>query len=297
VIVEKGVEKMIYPYLALDLDGTQLNEEKEIDLEVWNSMQAYQARGGHVILASGRTPLATKWIAETLGLSDPIISMNGAFLQEPSGCILGKSIFEYEDLFTFLALCQKQHIYAHFYTESELLVPEINHWNDQWISQSILSLERSGGIPERREYYRQQCAVKLVEDLVGYLQANKPKIYKIAVFKDGEQEDLRLYSEQLKEQIPNLQVSTSLNYKNLEISPKGVSKASTLKVLMAQLGVPLAHVAAVGDNFNDIEMLQSVGLGIAMGNAPAAVQETAGFVTTTNRQAGVARVIQNYLLE
>lgn len=288
---------MLYPYLALDIDGTLLNEEKEIDPQVLNSMQAYQERGGHVILASGRTPLAAKWIAETLGLSDPIISMNGAFLQEPSGHILEKWGFEYEELITFLALCRKQYIYAHFYTESELLVPEINHWNDQWISQSILSLERSGGKPERREYYRHQCAVKLVEDLVDYLQANRPRIHKIAVFKDGEQEDLRLYSEQLKEQIPNFQVSTSLNYRNLEISPKGVSKASTLKVLMAKLGVPLAHVAAVGDNFNDIEMLKSVGLGIAMGNAPDAVQEIARFVTTTNRQAGVAHVIQNYLLE
>jgi Cof subfamily protein (haloacid dehalogenase superfamily) len=287
---------MVYPYLALDLDGTLLNEEKEVDQEVLDALEAYQAIGGHVVLASGRTSLATQWIAETLGLNVPVISMNGSFLHDSSGRLLRKSQFNDEDLFYFLALCRKRQIYAHFYTERELLIPEINQWNERWTAQSILPLEQSGGNPQRCDYYRKQCKVRLEEDLMGYLQENKPSIYKIAVFTDGHEAILRDFSGFLHEQIPNFHVSTSLNYRNLEISPKGVSKASTLKVLLDHLNVPLALAAAVGDNFNDVEMLQSVGFGVAMGNAPTAVKETARFVTKSNRQAGVAHFIKNYLL-
>ena len=66
--------------------------------------------------------------------------------------------------------------------------------------------------------------------------------------------------------------------------------------LAQQLGIPLAHVMAIGDNNNDIEMLEAVGWGVAMGQAADNVQSIAQAVTTSNAEDGVARAIELYAL-
>jgi len=78
----------------------------------------------------------------------------------------------------------------------------------------------------------------------------------------------------------------------LEIVPIGINKAEALMHLSATLGLELSQVAAIGDGLNDLEMLREVGLGIAMGNAPEAVKSVAGWVTSTNNEAGVAQAVR-----
>ena len=73
-------------------------------------------------------------------------------------------------------------------------------------------------------------------------------------------------------------------------------KASSLIKLTNELGIPLSKVAAIGDNFNDLKMLKTAGLGIAMANAPSIVRETADVITGSNSQAGVAKAIYHYIL-
>ncbi|MEH7276163.1 HAD family hydrolase, partial [Neobacillus vireti] len=90
---------------------------------------------------------------------------------------------------------------------------------------------------------------------------------------------------------------SSLNFLNLEISPAGVSKASSLIKLTQQLDIPMSQVAAIGDNYNDSLMLTAAGLGIAMDNAPKEVKEAADVVTGSNDEAGVAQAIRRYLLK
>jgi hydroxymethylpyrimidine pyrophosphatase-like HAD family hydrolase len=94
-----------------------------------------------------------------------------------------------------------------------------------------------------------------------------------------------------------MEISSSFNYLNLEISPSGVTKASTLLKLTEQLDIPISKTAAIGDNYNDALMLSMAGLGIAMGNAPEQVKQLADQVTGKNNKAGVAQAIRRYLLE
>ena len=74
------------------------------------------------------------------------------------------------------------------------------------------------------------------------------------------------------------------------------SKAAGLTALAQQLDIPLAHVMAIGDNNNDIEMLEAAGWGVAMGQASDAVRSIAQAVTTSNVEDGVARAIEQYAL-
>lgn len=81
-----------------------------------------------------------------------------------------------------------------------------------------------------------------------------------------------------------------------EFLVKGVSKASGLKTLAQRLGIDAEHVMAIGDQLNDLEMLEWAGLGVAMGNAVAGIQEVADVVTGSNEEAGVAQAIERYIL-
>lgn len=81
----------------------------------------------------------------------------------------------------------------------------------------------------------------------------------------------------------------------LEIIAPGVNKAKAVKELAHALGVGLSEVAAIGDGENDVEMLQAVGLGIAMGNACDAAKAVAGWLTGTNDEGGVAQAVRRLM--
>ncbi|WP_190284717.1 Cof-type HAD-IIB family hydrolase [Bacillus sp. S3] len=288
---------MKYSLLATDLDGTLLNDEKEIDVETIEAIQEYRSQGGRVVICSGRSPLSTKWIARTIGLEgEPIIAYNGAILLDETGEISEQAIFQHEPLLLFWELCEAEGIYAHFYEGDTLLVPAVNKWNENWIENNIPALEKSGASPASCETVRKYCQVKVIDHFYQYMKEQQPKITKIAVFDDGDR--LAEFSKRIAEQVGgDMEISSSFNFLNLEISPSGVTKASALLKLIEQHGIPITQTAAIGDNYNDSLMLSMAGLGIAMGNAPEKVKLLADHVTGNNNEAGVAAAIRRYLLD
>ncbi|TCN26086.1 HAD family hydrolase [Mesobacillus foraminis] len=283
---------MRFPLLAIDLDGTLFNDHKEIDPVNIHAIHRYRELGGKVVICSGRSPLSTKWVAETIGLCEPIIAYNGSIILDENGEIIETSNFQQGTLISFLDSCQTRGIYAHFYEGDTLLIPEENEWNDKWIENNIPLLAHSGGTLEGCNRYRSQCQVKLIDDLFQYISENMPKISKIAVFDKAH--DLREFSHQLASK-HEMEISSSFNYANLEISPAGVSKGTSLLRLADLLKIPLSRVAAIGDNYNDVQMLKTAGLGIAMGNAPSEVKAQADTVTNDNNAGGIAAAINEYL--
>jgi Cof subfamily protein (haloacid dehalogenase superfamily) len=286
---------MKYSVLAIDLDGTLLNDEKEIDARDREAIQSFRAKGGIVIIISGRTPSSTRWIAENLNLTEPIIAFNGAVIQQASGTYFDTFRFDNVEILRFIEICTLHDIYFHLYSGDTLLIPKETRWNQNWVEQNIPSLQHSGGDPERCQVYRDQCAVKRMKSIGEYVRLGQLEIAKIAVF--HENKSLLPFATLLKKQFPSFEITSSLNYTNLEISPSGVTKGSSLAKLMNALGIPLQKVAAIGDNFNDVSMLETVGLGVAMGNAPEQVKARARVVTNTNQHAGVARAIYEFLLD
>jgi hydroxymethylpyrimidine pyrophosphatase-like HAD family hydrolase len=83
---------------------------------------------------------------------------------------------------------------------------------------------------------------------------------------------------------------------NLEVNPKGISKASGIAEVCRQLGITMNEVVAMGDSLNDMSMIREAGLGVAMGNAQEALKEAADLVTVTNNEHAVARIIREHVL-
>ncbi len=88
--------------------------------------------------------------------------------------------------------------------------------------------------------------------------------------------------------------STGSKPSYLEIMDRSVSKTSAIRFLQERWGVARQQVIAVGDNFNDMDMLEYAGVGVAMGNAPESVKNAADEVTLSNDDDGVAKVIEKY---
>ncbi|QKY69972.1 Cof-type HAD-IIB family hydrolase [Lentibacillus sp. CBA3610] len=93
----------------------------------------------------------------------------------------------------------------------------------------------------------------------------------------------------------DLELTNSLPM-NIEVNPKGVSKASALHNVCEELGITMANVMAAGDSLNDIKMIQEAGVGIAMGNAQEAIKNVADYVTDTNDQDGAGKAIEKFVL-
>src|SRR5207253_1712140 len=87
-----------------------------------------------------------------------------------------------------------------------------------------------------------------------------------------------------------------LDYHQAKLVPQGSSKGAALEFVAQHLGIPLTEIIAVGDNLNDLEMIRTAGLGVAMGNAPPELRAQAGYVTSTNDEGGLAEVIERFIL-
>lgn len=83
---------------------------------------------------------------------------------------------------------------------------------------------------------------------------------------------------------------------NIEVNPKGVSKASALQSVCKEIGITMENVMAAGDSLNDIKMIQESGIGVAMGNAQEAIKKVADHITATNDQDGVGKAIEKFVL-
>lgn len=117
---------------------------------------------------------------------------------------------------------------------------------------------------------------------------------KILAF-DSDLEKIDLVGQELA-QSPNLAVSSS-SRGNLEITHSDAQKGIALSTIAKQLGIDLKDVMALGDNLNDVSMLERVGYSVAMDNAAPEVKTVAKYVTDSNENSGVGKAIKKFLKE
>ncbi|WP_047980856.1 Cof-type HAD-IIB family hydrolase [Ornithinibacillus contaminans] len=133
----------------------------------------------------------------------------------------------------------------------------------------------------------------------GFLQGERPEsFYDYKWLKFGcDSEDTDKLDELVKElsYFADLEITNSLPT-NIEINPKGVSKASALHRVCDELGITMDNVMAVGDSLNDIKMIQEAGVGVAMGNAQEAIKKVANHVTDSHENHGVVKAIEHFVL-
>lgn len=242
-----------YKLVALDMDGTLLNEEKQVSPANREAIYAALEAGVTVIFSTGRGVQSALPYAEELKLETPIVSVNGSEVWKAPHDLLKRTLLD-------LDLVRRMYDLA------------IEHDTWYW-AYSVEGM-----------YNRDNWA----EDIT------KPQWLKFGFYTENK-ESLEIIRGELA-RWGELEITNS-HPDNLELNPKGISKASGIEEVCKLLGIEMSQVIAMGDSENDIAMIRAAGLGVAMGNAQDGVKRIADLVTATNDEDGVAKIIQEYVLD
>lgn len=258
--------------IALDLDGTLLDEEKKIPDQAVEMIQKARDKGVIVTLASARPLCSMVPYAQQLQLDVPLISLSGAYVtdQREERTLLRKTM----DLARFremVSILEEKNYYVKVYSENRLFVQEAVKETVDYSrifgvpytavgSKGLRTLERA---PLRMAVFDDPLRIRNAWRILNMWSDS------IAVIRD-----------------------TDLG---LEIVESTVSKGAALKIICSDLDIPLSNVMAIGNEGSDISMIREAGVGIAMGNACEELKQCADDVTKTNEECGVGYAIQKFI--
>jgi len=256
--------------IALDLDGTLLNERGGLTQASRDAVAAARAAGVRVVLATGRPAPEAAWFAREAGCDELAVCLGGAALvQARTGEILFRQDIPEPSGRRALELCLGREIELMIFAGDQILV-------DPFSKASLL---------RTYPYAAFHDAAVVTEDPLAYMAGRGLPLTKLHGDWAPGNYPLRELSA-----LPGVALTAS-NARDFEVVAGGVDKGRALGLLAERYGLTLEDCAAVGDSDNDLAMLRAVGAPIAMGNASQAVKEAAVWVAPSNREEGAAAAI------
>lgn len=269
---------MKYKLLVLDVDGTLLNDAKEISKRTKAALLKVQQMGVRIVLASGRPTFGLIPLAKILELNN-----YGGFIVSYNGCQIikaenGEILFERRinlEILPYLEKKARKNGFAIFTYHDDTLL------TDNEDSPHILQEAQLNNL-------------KIVKE-EEFSTAIDFAPCKCMLVSDDEQALIDLEMHWKKRMAGTLDAFRSEPY-FLEVVPCGIDKANTLGFLMEHLNVQRDEVIAIGDGTCDVSMLQLAGIGIAMGHSLDSVKVCADYVTASNEDDGVAQAVEKLIL-
>ncbi len=266
--------------LVLDIDGTIAGQSNDIREPVKQAIRSAQAKGIQVAIATGRMYCSALRFHQAVGSTLPILAYQGAWIQDPITQKIHQHLpvsrataeqlldyFESDALRSLLSV--------HFYINDQLYVREVT-------SETQIYAKRADIQPIP------------VGDLRKALTSEPTKV--LALSDDTAVID-QLLGSLRKQYTPAELYLTKSVATFFEATNPAVNKGAAVRYLAEEmLGLNAHNVMAIGDNFNDVEMLEYAGLGVAMGNAPLDVQSVAQWVAPSVEQDGAAAAIEAFVL-
>lgn len=268
--------------LFTDLDDTLLNRQKEITPENRRAIRQAVRRGHRVVLCSGRPLMGVLPQIQALGreldLSQPgcyAIAYNGGVLYDCSReQVIYKEILPISYVRYIFQKARQYDLFCQTYSDTHLLAPHPSPALDLYLAGS-------------------EMPCKIVPSLPDDLKEEPAKV--LVIGEDPKR--LSAYAQAIQGWAKD---KISVFYSNamyLEHVPLGVSKGAAIKRLCSYLDIPLADTIAAGDEQNDIPMLQTAQIGVAMANATPACKACADYITKNDcDHSGIAEVIDRFML-
>jgi Cof subfamily protein (haloacid dehalogenase superfamily) len=268
--------------IALDLDGTLIDEDLVLGPRTIAAIAAARAGGVAVSIVTGRMTTSALPYARTLGLVDPIVAYQGALVRalpapdrDPR---LGR-ILAHRPLAPDAA--REVIVWA----RSVGLEPHVNH-----IERFVIQADD----PRAEDYSSFLGArAEVVDDLDAWLRHPVSKVISVAPAAEPIAESILAAG---RERFAGRAAVTISHPRFLEFLAPGVTKLVGVRHLARRAHVPLGRVLAIGDQFNDLEMIAGVGHGAAMATAPAAVRAAARYIAPPVTDEGAARLIEQLVL-
>ena len=265
--------------IALDIDGTIIGDDHEIAERTINAVRGAMERDVAVSLVTGRMVSSAMRFAQELGLTGPIVGYQGGLIRAmplPDSRRLGKLL-----LHTPLPAEAARSILE--WTRGHGLDPHVNH-----LERFILRADD----PKADDYSAFMGAhAELVPDLLAAIDHPVTKVLAV-----GEPPIPTEVAPLARAEFAGRADVTISHPRFLEFVAPGVSKGRAIRWLARRLRIPLGATLAIGDQWNDLEMLAEVGHGTAMPTAPAQVRAAARYVARPLKDDGAARMIEDLVL-
>lgn len=271
--------------IATDLDGTLLDDKKQVPERNMQALQECAARGIVIVPATGRTVRGIPDRIRELPGVRYVITTNGAVVADlEENCIIDSCRLPMEKAVEIMELAAD--------SSDEIMY-------DAYIDGDGFSMERF--LSNVRYYVKTEGMEELIRktrqvvpDTIQYVRDQAKEVDKINFFfvdldaKERMRETLKT--------VEGILVTSSIP-NNLEINAAGADKGGALLRLASYLNMEPAETMAFGDGENDLSMMEKAGIGIAMENGEKSVRKAADYVTLTNEEAGVAAAIEKFILK
>lgn len=262
--------------LCLDIDGTLLNSNHQITKETKEAIRKVaREKKLHVVLVSARMPKGIVFLQKELGIDGYIICYSGSLILDKDGNIIFNRQIDSKVTDDILRCVNEFNVSINLYKDNRWIIERRDSWSD--IESSIVGFE-----PEINNFSQ----IINVNDNIG------PN--KILILGDKD-ENLKVYK-MLKDKFEDCINIYPSKPTYLEIMNKDACKTEAIIQLLKLLDIKQSEVIAIGDNYNDVDMITFAAVGIAMGNAPEEVKKISDYVTATNNENGVAKAVYKYFI-
>lgn len=272
---------MSYRVIALDLDGTLLTPNKTILPESIEALARAQQAGVKVLIVTGRHHCAIHPFYQALQLDTPAICCNGTYLYDYAAKkVLASDPLEKSQATRVIEMLDEENIHGLLYVDDAMLYQEPT-------GHVTRTLNWAQSLPEA------QRPLFLQVPSLAQAAQDAHAIWKFAL----SHPDTRALQQFAERTEAELALACEWSWHDqVDIAQAGNSKGKRLAQWVESQGLSMQDVLAFGDNYNDLSMLEQVGLGVAMGNADDAIKARAKKVIGTNLEAGIAEVIYQEVL-
>lgn len=274
----------MYKMICIDIDGTLIRPDLTISERVAQAIGKAKEKGLIIALSTGRMHKSALMYSDELGLTDPIVSSNGAYVSDRDGSrIYYEENLSGEDMLLIQDVLDRNDTKINWYNHGTMYISEYRDYVGRYEALAKT-------LPENRrihiKYLNEEFTLKhLIEETGNAIQKGIvfPKAERISAIRDQVSNNQRI--KVVSSGIDNLEFTSYL-------ADKGLGVLSLAKAK----GIHPDEIIAIGDSENDLSMLKVVGMPVAMGNAMQSVLDVAEYVTDTNVNDGVAKMIEKLVL-
>lgn len=277
--------------VASDIDGTIIGENNTITSQNLKAIHDIKNSNINFTICTGKPYSMVKNFCEDLHASYGIFGNGNQIIDLRTGKEIYRKTLSQQDINSCISLAKKEKLHIHIYTENEVITPELLYMD---LRNFIL----------KDSIYHTDLNFKIVPDIEQYIHDYHPVIFKLVISSPFNLLDLKTKLDQ-KTNLTIYRVTKSNEYKDkiinkeyeyLDITPSNTNKSEALTILSNYLKLSSSEVMAIGDNLNDIDMIQNSGIGVAVANAYDAVKKVATYTTTNNvENSGFAEAVYKYI--
>lgn len=269
--------------IAFDLDGTLLNDNKEVSEENFRALMDAAERGIEIVPATGRLPGVMPEALRGLPIRYAIFVNGAEVVDLQTGEVISRTLIPWQKAIEVFQEGEQYPIAYDCYMENFGYMSQ--KFYDR-IPEFIISPHFVKMVYETRH---------AVPELKAFLAQEKKDVQKLLFYFREDQQQLR-EELLLNWKIPGIEVSSSFPG-NLELNHAEGIKGPALKRLADHLGIPMEQTMAFGDGHNDLSMISMAGFGVAMEECWPGVREVADYVTCSCNDSGVAKAIRKFCLD